>query len=602
MLTKMRENMALVMWILVVAFVATIIFSWGMGGFKGKIKPGIVASIEGRNITMEYFENLIQNAYAAKQNETGEPLTEDQIKEIRQTVWDELLRNTLMDEEIRRLKIPVTDSEVAYAVRNSPPDFIRKHEAFQTDGKFDMSKYQQFLSDPSAARDLMMIESSYRQSMKSQKLIDRIIGTVRISDDEVWEKYLNQNQKIKVSYVLFGLNSVPRDTLAFPDNELRDYYFSHVQDFKDPEKRNLEYVSFSTTPTREDTTSTLDLANEIMDRAREGEDFAKLAAEYSKDKANAENGGDLGFFTRGRMVKEFEDAAFSAKVGELVGPVTTRFGYHIIKVTDRKIENGEEQVRASHILLTVEAGSETTESARKNAFQFAEEAKNGDFRELATVYGVEVNQTDFFPNTGYVPRLGKLQSLCDFAFLQPLGRTSDAYFVRDAYYVFRITDVQNERVKSFDEVKDNISNILSEQQRLETLDKEAQAFGSQIQRPDDFERIAREDSLEIKEVTTPFVFDDYVPGIGRQKAFNGAALRLKEPGDISEPVKLSRGYSVIKLLEKTPVDTTDFNAKKNEIGQQLLMQKRNEAYQAWLTELKDKAKIRDYRYLYYHDF
>jgi len=602
MLTKMRENMALVMWILVVAFVATIIFSWGMGGFKGNVKPGIIASIDGRDITMEYFENLIQNAYAAKQNETGEQLTEDQIKEIRQTVWDELIRNSLMDEEIRRLKIPVTDSEVAYAVRNSPPDFIRQHEAFQTDGKFDMSKYQQFLADPSAARDLMMIESSYRQSMKSQKLIDRIIGTVRISDDEVWEKYLNQNQKVKVSYVLFNLSAVPRDTLAFPDNELRDYYFSHVQDFNDPEKRDLEYVAFSTTPTREDTASTLDLANEIIDRAREGEDFATLAAEYSKDKANAEIGGDLGFFTRGRMVKEFEDAAFAARVGDLVGPVKTRFGYHIIKVTDRKTENGEEQVRASHILLTVEAGTETIESARKNAFQFAEEAKKGDFRELATVYGVEVSQTDFFPNTGYIPRLGKLQSLSDFAFQQPVGRTSEAYFVRDSYYVFRIAGAENERVKSFDEVKDDITNIMSEQQRLEALEKQARSFRDEIRQPDDFERIARQDSLELKDVTTPFTFDDYVPGIGRQKVFNGAALRLNAPGDISEPVKLTRGWSVIKLLEKTPIDSTNYMAKRDELRQQLIMQKRNEAYQAWLTELKDNANIKDYRYLYYRDY
>jgi peptidyl-prolyl cis-trans isomerase D len=602
MLTKMRENMALVMWILVIAFVGTIIFSWGMGGFRGKVKPGIIGSINGKDITMEYFENLVQNAYTQKLNETGEQPTEEEMKDLRRQVWDDLVRNTLMNDEIKRLRIPVTDREVAYAVRNSPPDFIRNLEAFQTDGKFDMSKYQQFLSDPSAARDLMMIENSYRESLKSQKLIDRIIETVRVSDDEIWESYLDKNQKVKVRYVLFNLGSVAGDTIQFSNQAMEDYYFNHPQDFKQPEERNLEYVTFSVQPTREDTQAAIDLANDIIGRLKEGEDFAKLAAEYSKDKSNAEKGGDLGWFGKGRMVKEFEDAAFNAKEGEIVGPIETRFGYHIIKVTGRRTEKGEEEVKASHILISIEPGNDTIENARRNASEFADEAKKMDFQELANTFNVKVSETGFFSNTGYIPRLGRLQSLSDFAFKQPIGRTSEVYYIRDTYYIFRIAGAKKERTKPFDEVKTDITRALNEQREFAILDSVAQGFRDSISTPNDFDRIAHKDSLEIKETTTPFAFDDYVPGVGKQTAFNGTALDLKEPGEISQPVKVNRGYAIIELLEKANVDSADFDVHKDEIEQQLLTQKRNEAYGAWLKQLQDKAKIQDLRYLYYHDF
>ena len=77
MLTKMRENMAMVMWILVVAFIGTIVFSWGMGGFKGKVKPGIVGSINGKDISVEYFENLVQQAYQQRIEDSEENPSSD---------------------------------------------------------------------------------------------------------------------------------------------------------------------------------------------------------------------------------------------------------------------------------------------------------------------------------------------------------------------------------------------------------------------------------------------------------------------------------------------------------------------------------------------
>ena len=108
-----------------------------------------------------------------------------------------------------------------------------------------------------------------------------------------------------------------------------------------------------------------------MERAKGGENFADLANEYTQDPSGQEKGGDLGWFGKGQMVKPFEEAAFKASKGSIIGPIVSRFGSHIINVRAKKSENGQEQVLASHILLTVEAKPATLSELRRVATLFS---------------------------------------------------------------------------------------------------------------------------------------------------------------------------------------------------------------------------------------
>lgn len=601
MMQTMRQNMKVILWILVLAFIATIVFSWGMGGFKGGgPQQGIVAKVNGVEIPVDRLENLIQQRYTYERNQQEGDLSEYRIKQIRTEVWDELIRDMLIEQEVQKLGIRISDKEIAYLVQNNPPDFIRQNEHFQTDGSFDPAKYQDFLRNPAAARDLMMLEESYRKSLPNQKFINQILAMATVSDQEAWEQYRDENLTGKAEYVLFATADSEVDSSAISEKRIEDYYFAHREDYRIPEKRRILYAVFPEQPSREDSISILELARELKTRLDKGEDFAELAREYSDDRSG-ENGGDLGFFGRGQMVPEFEEAAFSAKTGEIVGPVLSKFGYHLIKVTDRKTENGAEQVRASHILLKLQPSADTRDQVRAAAEGFADEIKESDFAEAAGIYNVKVDTSQFFERGSTIPGIGRLPAAVDFIFARPVGETGPPYQVRDGQVVFKIFDEQKERIQSLEEVKNSILAKLIEKESLSKAKERCSEFYQRIESPDQFEALANEAGMTPQVTDREFRFDDYIRDVGRDPAFTSTALSL-EPGGVSRPVEGDKGYYLIKLLEKSKVDSSAFLLRREEIRNQILVTKQNQLYADWLAKAKEKAKIQDYRYLYYRDY
>ncbi|MBU1651151.1 SurA N-terminal domain-containing protein, partial [bacterium] len=313
MMQQMRQSMKVILWILVLAFIATIVFSWGMGGFEGSgPKQGVVANINGQEISLDLFEETFQQRYQYEQSQQEEDLNEYQARNIRTQIWDEMVRDILVQQEVKKLGIKVSDKEIAYLVQNSPPVWIQQAEVFQTDSLFDMAKYQDFLRNPAAARDLMMIEENYRQSLPSQKFLNYILALVTVTDQETWQKYVDDNLKAKAKFVTFRTDAVEVDSSIVTDKMISDYYFAHREEYLEPEKRRIAYVLFSEEPSAKDSAAVYELAEELMQRLKEGDDFAKLALEFSDDRSG-ENGGELGWFERGRMVPEFEEVAFASK-------------------------------------------------------------------------------------------------------------------------------------------------------------------------------------------------------------------------------------------------------------------------------------------------
>jgi peptidyl-prolyl cis-trans isomerase C len=128
------------------------------------------------------------------------------------------------------------------------------------------------------------------------------------------------------------------DNIEVSEEDIKAFYKEHESEYQTPEMVQARHILFrvdsDTSP--EEKKEILKKAEDILQRIKSGEDFAELAKEYSDDTITKENGGDLGFFGRGRMVKSFEDAVFALNSGEVSEIIETKFGYHIIKVDEKK--------------------------------------------------------------------------------------------------------------------------------------------------------------------------------------------------------------------------------------------------------------------------
>ena len=158
MMTQLRSRMKVILWILVFAFLGTIVFSWGMGGFKNPDEIGVIGEINGNEISRERFDNIIRFEHEnAVRQANGEEIDDEARKKMREGAWDNEVEAILKREDSRRLKIELTDEEIAHIVENYPPPQIQEVENFQTDGRFDPVLYKNYLRDPQALQYLLQI-------------------------------------------------------------------------------------------------------------------------------------------------------------------------------------------------------------------------------------------------------------------------------------------------------------------------------------------------------------------------------------------------------------------------------------------------------------
>lgn len=610
-LINLRENAAAILFILVVFFLLSLAFTGGLGGaniiddivafFTGEAKRGVIARVNGQDIRAQYYYEQIEQRQEEHRKRTGESPEGYQLENLENQIWEEMIQAALLHQYIDEHKIVATPEEVVYQVEHNPPQEIRQIENLQTDGKFDPKKYEQYVLDGQSEQALQIIhymEERFQSQIPFQKLSNMIQQTVRVSLEEIKEEYIKKNQNVKVRYIFFDPNEFRDAEIEIDDDELRSYYKEHEKDYMEAEKRRIEYVLFSTKTMPEDSSAIRERAAEFLQRAKKGKDFAMLATDYSDDKNTKEKGGDLGFFARTGMPAAFTDSAFSAEPGDIVGPIETHLGIHIIKVEEKKKEEDEEQVRARHILLKFQPSETTVEDAYRFAKYFSDRVKDEPFNDVVKTENLNVDTTNFFVDGGFIPGIGRDIKAAGFIFNNYVGMTSRVYKSPNAYYVFRILDKQPEHIRPFDEVKTQIKSILTRQKRTGMAGEKCKKAYEHIERGLNLVEAADQDSLEVKE-TDEFTKSGYVSeGVGRDAKFIGTTFGI-DVGQISKPFEGVRGYYILEVIDKTPFDEAEFNNQKNRLKAELLRQKQQRAFANWYNTLKENSDIEDYRIKYY---
>jgi len=607
LMTSMREKMHVVLWALLAMFILSMTIGGLVGGanvldiLAGNVDPRTtIAQINGEDISPDYFNQLVsQQLEQARSN--GQQLNDFQIRRARDTAWDNMLQDVLVSQEVKRLNISASDEEVLYHLENNPPPFLQQNPNFQTDGVFDWDQYRTALANPQGDEWLPIesfMKNTYVPNFKLQKLLDE---SIIITERNIKNEFIKRNVNYTISGIHITSGKVPAEESEPSDSEIREEYDKSKSDFKHDELRSVSFVSWKKEPAKNDSISVQKLATAIYERAKEGEEFAILANEYSLDPGNqGTKGGDLGWFGKGQMVKEFEKAAFTAKKGEIIKPVKSNFGYHIIYVRDKKVENGEDKVLASHILLKIEISSATLSNLKRDATLFSYDAQDNGFSSAVSEHNLDIGNHKKMNEEGFsIKGLGGLRAGVRFAFNSKVGDVSDILENDQYFSVFTLDTIIAPGFKAYEEVQAQIKSTLKKTKAMAfTLDQANKLLltisGKDMKLDDAIDEESELDAIknESKQLVQGFT------SIGRSNYVTGALLAAK-PGEILGPLETGRGHAIIELKGISVFDSTEYGVQKESLRKTIFNQKQNQFFQAWLDNLKEDAEIVDNRKFYF---
>ena len=608
MMTTLRDRMHVVLWALLALFVLSMTVGGLVGGANiidqllGRISPSeAIGAVNGELITPDQFNQAVNARVEAVRNSDGE-ISDQQMEAIREEVWNAFLEERLTAQAIDDLDIRVTDDEIIDHLENNPPIDIQR--LFYANNQFDKDTYHQALNTP-GMMDWAPIESWMREFFIPRfKLQQYINMSAIVSQEDVKDEFIKRNTDFTISALHVTSESV-KDIVSPPtEAEMKNNYQSRLDDFQQDERRHVSYVSWAKAPNAEDTLRVIEEATSIIAQANSGQDFISLANIHTQDPGNqispdSGRGGDLGWFGKNQMVGTFETAAFGAKKGDVVGPVLSQFGYHIIKVEDMRKKGDDKEVKARHILLKIEMGQNTRSDYRRKATLFSYDAQDYGFSAAQDSHLVQslnantIGEKDIFLGT-----LGPFRSAVRWAFNAEMGATSDPLESNEYYAVFSLDSITLEGVKPFEDAKIQVRATLSRDRENDAAKSLAIELKNSVDSGALFDAIAKDNkSIELIPSDTKKLSGSFV-SLGRSDQITGALLNARN-GDLIGPVKTYRGYSIIQVMEISPFDSTSWLAQKDLVRLDLVRQKQNRVYQSWMADMKNDADIVDNRKYYF---
>jgi peptidyl-prolyl cis-trans isomerase D len=601
MLSKLRDYSSYFLWFLIISFVGFMAFSGVQECGSGPAQRGIVAEINGQPITLAAYSNAISRAQQNRQ-EKGEELTDEQMSQLREQTWQQLIGALIIEQETSRRNINVTDEELAMFLRQYPPDELQQNEAFQIEGKFDYQRYLQAMSNttPEYTQFWKSVESYWRPQLRQSKLQQQIISAVRVSDAEVREQYHTFNDAARVEFLLITSSPYNKQVGTPTDDSLQAIYEQEQSRYKRDDRVKMDIVMWNKQPSAADRAWVHDQILEVKKQLDAGAEFATMAEQYSMD-GTASNGGDLGWFGKGAMVKPFEDAAYALQPGQVSAPVETQFGWHLIKLDETRAseaKEGETELRARHILIRPEISQQTTDSIMRAADDYAIAVREG---------GIAVSDTTAkavggrFLATGYVQRgenipvVGTVPGLKTWAFTAEIGSVSEPTDEAGKIMVAKLVERREKGVAPFEEVRTQVQTRYTNIKARDLAKVQADSLSRLFHAGTPLKDLSTGTTNVTYTLTELFTRSITVPNVGKSPLFMGAAFNLTYENPKSEPVVVDNGWAIISLVEKQVADEAAMTGIRDSVAGTVLRAKQNDVFTRWFTELYENADIRDYR-------
>jgi len=624
MLDRMRRHRNWLKWslaIVVVSFVLLYIPSFLNDSTQGAAGNAVVASVEGRDITAAQFRRVYNQQMQAYRQSYGANVDDRLLKQlgIDQRIVQQMIQEEASLAEAKRLGIKASDAEVRERILSLP--------AFQENGQFiGDQRYRALLKMQTPPMRPDEFEDQVRRSIVSEKLQAALTQWITVAEPDVEKEFKRRNERVKVQVVNLPADKF-REGLVASDAEIGKYFDDHKEQFRISEKRKVRYLTVDQEALRlkatvtgqqieryynenvqqyqqpeqvrashillktegKDDAAVKKQAEALLAQLKAGADFAELAKKNSEDTGSAVKGGDLDFFGRGQMVKEFDEKAFSMQPGQMSDLVKTQFGYHIIKVTDKRAAATktlpEVRTQIEDQLKYEQAGT----AAQKLADKIAGELKKpSDFESVARANGARSGESGLFQQDEPIAGVGMAPAVNQQAFEMKEGDVSDPIRTPQGWAFITVTGKQDPYIPKVDEVKAKVRDEVLKQKAIEAARQKAASLAPSL-KGGDFEKAVKAAGLEAK-TTDMIARGNPIGDAGNSPAIENAAFTLPA-GSVSDPIVTDNGAAIVKVLERKDVAPEEFVKQKDTLRADLLNERRNKFFAAYMSKARQRMKI-----------
>jgi peptidyl-prolyl cis-trans isomerase D len=634
MLDRMRRHKGWLKWslaVVVLAFILLYIPSFLQTDARAGSNQ-VVASVDGRDITADRFRRVYQQQMQQYRSAYGANVDERMLKQlgIDQRIVQQMLEEETALVEASKLGITATDEEVRERIAVLP--------ALQENGHFiGEERYLQLLQMQNPPLRPDEFEEQVRRGVTVEKLQAALTNWITVTDKEVDQEFRRKNEKVKLAVVSFPADKF-KAGLEATDAELNAYFEAHKNELKIPEKRKVKYAVIDMQSAREkiqvspediqksyednqqqystpeqvrashillktegkDEAAVKKQAEELLAKARGGADFAQLAKQYSEDDASKVKGGDLDYFGKGQMVPEFDKAAFSMTPGQISDLVKTQYGFHIIKLVDKKAATTKPLAEVRAQIEDQLKWDRAQAQAQRTADDVASKLKKpADFDTVAKPRGLTVGDSGLFSREEPITGIGMAPAVAERAFELKDGEVSDAIRTPQGFAFITVTGHQDSYVPKLDEVKAKVRDEVLKKKAVDVARQRAAAVDAQM-KSGDFNAAAKSAGVEVK-TTDLIARGATITDVGVSPAVDAAAFALPA-GGVSDPIVTDTGAVIVKVLEKADANTKPAVAAKDAPAAQppatmdsvrtdLLTERRNRFYASYMSKARERMKV-----------
>jgi peptidyl-prolyl cis-trans isomerase D len=612
-----------VLWLVILAFIAFYVPNLVQS------PSNVVARVDGDPIYAEDYQQALQQQAAYYRSISQGDLPEDFLQQIQigQIVLDSLIRQKLLVAAARDEGLSATPQEIK--------DRILQFDAFRDEqGRWvGDARYQQILREN--GYPIEDFEQEIAQSIMLEKLTGLISESVSLTDAEVEDSYQRRNEMVqfdffqlrpgdflaeasaevseeeasayfdsnksdyrlperrRVSYALLETEAV-RDTIEIGDDVLRGEYEEKIDEFTVTEQIQARHILFriDAGAAQEVSEARRAEAQAVLDEIRAGADFAEMAREHSDD-SSASLGGDLGWFGRGRMTREFEDAAFALEVGETSDLVETPFGLHIIQVDSYR----PEQVRSFEEVRGQLDQRLAWERAESMIAGQADEIRRAVLRrqslgEIAEQFDLTVVESPLFDAITGLEEI-RAPEFTRQAFNLGRGRVAEPVPGPQGHVIFSVDEIVESREPEFEDVEEEVRADVAADGAAQRAAAAAEAYGERLRAGESFSQIALEAGAAVQS-TELIPRAGSVPEIGRQPSLTMAAFELNQ-GESGGPVAVDGGgFALFMVTNHVQPDWTQFGTQQGQLKEELLNQRRNNLFESMLRQLRERYTVELY--------